>query len=108
MVGADFGACLNGMVQQFYRLLHVSYKHEEDDVMGSVFIGGDMGRERIGIGIVAMRDDLRSFSARLKNHGFSEDDNVVVVGTVDEEDEGFNFSSNGIVGTRQVTKNLDL
>ncbi|OIW21037.1 hypothetical protein TanjilG_28384 [Lupinus angustifolius] len=87
-------------------LLHVPYKHEEDDVMGSVFIGGDMGSERIGI--VAMRDYLRSFGARLKNHGFSEDDNVVATRTVDGEDGGFNFGSNGIVGTRQVTKNLHL
>ncbi|OIV95520.1 hypothetical protein TanjilG_18736 [Lupinus angustifolius] len=77
----------------------LKWKHEEDDVMGSVFIGGDMGIERIGI--VAMRDDLRSLSARLKNHGFSEDDNVVATRTVDGEDGGFNFGSNGIVGTRQ-------
>ncbi|OIW20344.1 hypothetical protein TanjilG_08889 [Lupinus angustifolius] len=100
-VGVDFGTCLNGMVQQFYKLLPMSYKQEEDDVIGSVFIGGDMGSERIGIGILSMRDYLRSLSARLKNHGFFEDDNVVVAETVDEEGGGFNFGSNGILGTRQ-------
>ncbi|CAL0303726.1 unnamed protein product [Lupinus luteus] len=105
-VGAEFGASLNGMVQQFYRLLPVPYKQDEDDGMGSVLIGGGVGSERIGIGIVAMRDDLRSLSERLKNQGFSEDDNVAADGTVDEEGVGFNIGSNGILGMHQETVNL--
>ncbi|XP_044463521.1 uncharacterized protein LOC123194394 [Mangifera indica] len=43
--GADFGACLNGLVHQFYRQLPVPFKHEESGVRLELN-GIDSGLER--------------------------------------------------------------
>ncbi|KAK7257142.1 hypothetical protein RIF29_30900 [Crotalaria pallida] len=106
--GADFGASLNGLVQQFYRSLPMPFKHEEDAAMGSVSMEGDMNRERSGVVGIAMREDLGSLSERLKNHGFAENDigAAAATGTVDEEAGGFNLGSIGLLGRRQGTINM--
>lgn len=103
-VGADFGASLNGLVQQFFRSLPVPFKQEDAVMMGSVSMGGDRDRERSGVGI-SIREDLGSLSEMLKNHGFAEND-TGAGGTVDEEVGGFNLGSIGLLGRRQVNKYL--
>ncbi|KAJ0700905.1 hypothetical protein HanOQP8_Chr10g0373341 [Helianthus annuus] len=51
-VGADFGASLNGVVQQFVRRLPVPFRHEEDTVMLRVDDGvqraADLGKDESG------------------------------------------------------------
>ena len=89
--GMDFGASLNGMVQQFFRSLPVPFKQEED---------GGKRRERRGLVGVGLNEDLGLglLSERLKNHGFSES----VSGSVEEDIGGFNLGSAGHLGRRQV------
>lgn len=102
--GMDFGASLNGMVQQFFRSfpLLLPFKQEEDSVR--VGGGSGKGRKRSGLVGVVVNEDLGlgSLTERLKNHGFSES----VSGSVDEEVGGFNLGSAGHLGRRQVKKKL--
>ncbi|XP_058779512.1 uncharacterized protein LOC131653398 [Vicia villosa] len=97
--GMDFGASLNGIVQQFFRSLPLPgpFKHEEDTVR--VGGGGGEGRQRRGLVGVSVNEDLGlgSLTERLRNHGFSES----VSGTVDEEIGGLNLGSAGHLGRRQ-------
>lgn len=97
--GMDFGASLNGMVQQFFRSLPMPFKQEEDGVR----VGGK-GRERRGLVGVGLNEDLGLglLSERLKNHGFSES----VSGSVEEEIGGLNLGSAGHLGRRQGVINF--
>lgn len=97
--GADFGASLNGLVQQFFRSLPIPFK-QEDTVMTSVLMEGDKGRLTADFGI-NMQEDLGSLSERLRNYGFAENDTVAGA-SVDEEIGGFDLSSAGLLGRRQV------
>ncbi|XP_027340373.1 uncharacterized protein LOC113853884 isoform X2 [Abrus precatorius] len=107
--GADFGASLNGLVQQFFRSLPlpVPFKQEEDSVRME---GGDKGWQRSGVGVVVQEDlGLGSLSERLKNHGFAENvnNNGGGSGTVEEEvGGGFNLGSIGHLGRRQGIINV--
>ncbi|KAK7324510.1 hypothetical protein VNO77_28115 [Canavalia gladiata] len=105
--GADFGASLNGLVQQFFRSLPlpVPFKHEEDSVRME---GADKGWQRSGVGVAVQEDlGLGLLSERLKNHGFSESissgNGGGGGGTVEEEvgGGGFNLGSIGHLGRRQ-------
>lgn len=102
--GVEFGASLNGMVQQFFRSLPLPlpFKHEEEEVrIGS---GGNKGRQRSGaVGIVVHEDlGLGLLTEKLKNRVFSE--SVSVSGTVDDEVGGFNLGSAGHLGRRRQVK----
>ena len=97
--GADFGASLNGLVQQFFRSLPMPFK-QEDTVISSVRMGGDKGRQGSDIG-VSVQEDLGSLSERLRDYGFAEND-TGAGGLGDEESGGFNLSSAGLLGKRQV------
>lgn len=102
--GVDFGASLNGMVQQFFRSLPVPvpFKHEEDSVR-MVGGGGDNLKSRMRSGVVVHEDlGLGSLSEKLRSHGFSETVTVSGGGTVDAELGGFNLGSAGHHGRRQV------
>nr|XP_025610879.1 uncharacterized protein LOC112703579 isoform X2 [Arachis hypogaea] len=122
--GADFGASLNGLVQQFFRSLPlpaVQFKPEEA-VVGSIRMDGEKVRQRSGggLGVAVMQEDLDlgSLSERLKNHGFAETNSGGGGGgNVDEEggggggggigsgsgsgSGGFNLGSIGYMGRRQ-------
>lgn len=101
--GADFGASLNGLVQQFFRSLPMPFK-QEDTVLAAVRMEGDKGRLRADTGIT-MQEDLGSLTERLRNHGFAEND-TGAGGSVDEEVGGFNLSSAGLLGRRQVKSSV--
>lgn len=101
--GADFGASLNGLVQQFFRSLPIPFK-QEDTVMASTRMEGDKGRLAADAGI-NMQEDLGSLSERLKNYGFAEND-AGAGGSMDEEIGGFNLSSAGLLGKRQGVINV--
>ncbi|ESW21539.1 hypothetical protein PHAVU_005G079200 [Phaseolus vulgaris] len=100
--GADFGASLNGLVQQFFRSLPVPvpFKHEESSVRVE---GGDKGWQRGGVGVAVPEDlGLGSLSERLKNHGFAESVSGAGGGSAEEEGGGgFNIGSIGLLGRRQ-------
>ncbi|KAG4969059.1 hypothetical protein JHK84_035095 [Glycine max] len=98
--GADFGASLNGLVQQFFRSLPVPmpFKHEESSVRVE---GGDKGWQRGGV-VVAVQEDLGLLSERLKNRGFAESVSGSGGGSAEEEGGGgFNLGSIGLLGRRQ-------
>jgi len=101
--GADFGASLNGLVQQFFRSLPVPvpFKHEESSVRVE---GGNKGWQRGGVGVAVPEDlGLGSLSQRLKNHGFAESFSGGGGGSAEEEGGGgFNIGSIGALGRRQV------
>ncbi|KAF7836624.1 epstein-barr nuclear antigen [Senna tora] len=101
--GADFGASLNGLVQQFFRSLPLPFK-QEDTAMASLRMEGDKERQGIDLG-VTMQEDMGSLSEKLKNYGFAENE-TGAGGLVDEEIGGFNLSSAGHLGRRQGTINV--
>ncbi|KAK7244156.1 hypothetical protein RIF29_38974 [Crotalaria pallida] len=107
--GADFGASLNGLVQQFFRSLPVPVVpfKPEDVVMGSIRMEGDKGRGRNVGGVIVQEDlGLGSLSERLKNHGFAESNKSGGGGVLDEEVVGFNLGSAGHLGRRQGIVNI--
>ncbi|KAE9585124.1 hypothetical protein Lalb_Chr25g0285681 [Lupinus albus] len=113
--GADFGASLNGLVQQFFRWLPVPVESfmPEDVLMGSLRVERDKGRQRNGVGVVVKENlGLGSLSEKLKNHGFAE---ISSGGIVDEEVGGFNLGKRqGIInvtatydsGTQEVERSF--
>lgn len=99
--GAEFGACLNGLVNQFFRRLPVPFKQEE-----SGGVGMKMDGKRIEIG-VGMEGDLGLVNERLRDFGFVEDNgggsgSDGLDGLVDEEIGGFNLKGIGYLGKPQV------
>ncbi|KAJ7981863.1 Epstein-barr nuclear antigen [Quillaja saponaria] len=101
--GADFGACLNGMVQQFFRRLPVPFRQEETVVV-SVRADGDKDRHITDLGIT-MREDLGTLTERLKGIGFAENDNGSD-GLVQDEVAGINTRSAGLLGRPQGIVNI--
>ncbi|KAJ0530664.1 hypothetical protein HanHA89_Chr10g0392371 [Helianthus annuus] len=91
-VGADFGASLNGVVQQFVRRLPVPFRHEEDTVMLRV----DDGVQRAA--------DLR-----FKEFGFDEMETETGKGKDEsggEEVAGINLKAAGFSGRSQGVLNF--
>ncbi|XP_009589537.1 uncharacterized protein LOC107795830 [Nicotiana tabacum] len=70
--GADFGACLNGMVQQFVRKLPVPFR--QDEKLGvSMMAGTDSHRADLGI---TLQEDLGSLAERFRGYGNAEKDSA--------------------------------
>lgn len=84
--GVDFGANLNGVVQQFLRRLPV-FRHEEDTVVLRVDSGGQRTAD-LGVNM-QVHDDIGTLTKRFKDFGFNETEKVK--DEVDEE-EGSGFS----------------
>lgn len=100
-VGAEFGACLNGVVQQFFRRLPVPFRQDEG-VAASVRLGGSGQRADLG---VALQEDFRLATERLREFGFAENEGTLD-GLVEEEIPGFDLSSAGHFGRPQGTINI--
>ena len=96
-VGADFGACLNGVVQQFFRRLPMPFRQDEG-VPASVQVGGSGQQADLG---VALQEDFRLATERLREFGFAEDEGTFD-GLVEEEIPGFDLSSAGLFGMPKV------
>lgn len=104
--GADFGACLNGLVQQFFRQLPlpVPFKHEENrvrvELSGS---GGGVNRSDMGVSVdesFGLREIDRE---RLRSSlGVESDGGNSSEGLVDEEIGGFDLRSAAHLGRPQV------
>ncbi|XP_051134970.1 uncharacterized protein LOC127254112 [Andrographis paniculata] len=81
--GADFGACLNGMVQQFFRRLPGPFRHDEN--VGTT--QGVVGQGSIPSLGVVLQEDLGSLAEQFKDYGFSK--SSTLVGENLTEDETF-------------------
>ncbi|XP_077251098.1 uncharacterized protein LOC143890338 isoform X2 [Tasmannia lanceolata] len=98
--GAEFGACLNGVVQQFFRRLPLPFRQDEIDV---VSFRADLGkREEVfdrhneGIGLAAEQfRDCRFADSMAVSDGF-----------MDEEILGSNLKSSGHFGRPQGSINI--
>lgn len=97
--GADFGACLNGMVQQFFRRLPVPFWQEENVAMS---LRLDTNSQRNDMGLI-MKEDFGSLSEQFRDFGFSGND---AGKDVDEEISGVNLKSSGHFGRPQGSVNI--
>ncbi|XP_022717302.1 uncharacterized protein LOC111275929 isoform X2 [Durio zibethinus] len=97
-VGADFGAGLNGLVQQFFRRLPVPFRAEDSAVVsvrGDVTVKG----QKAVVGGNDM-EGLVGFSDRSKDFGFVDNESgSEELG--DDEISGFNLKSAGLLGRPQ-------
>lgn len=101
--GADFGACLNGVVQQFFRRLPVPFRQDESVVAS---LRTDLNCQRTDGG-VTMQEDLGSLVGRFRDLGFAESE-MVSDGSVDEEIPGFNLKTAGLLGRPQVNSRWNI
>ncbi|OMO74734.1 hypothetical protein CCACVL1_16493 [Corchorus capsularis] len=101
--GLEFGASLNGLVQQFFRSLPVPFRAEETAI---VSLRGDMSvkGQKVEVGGNDM-EGLVGISDRLKEFGFVENDGASE-GAGDEEIPGFNLKSAGLLGRPQGIINI--
>ncbi|KAL2247449.1 uncharacterized protein LOC105176924 [Sesamum indicum] len=100
--GADFGACLNGVVHQFFRRLPVPFRHDENTGM-SLGVEGHGTRTNIGI---TLQEDLGSLAERFKDYGFSENGAAVVETSTEDETFGVNAKALKHLGRSQGTINV--
>ncbi|XP_027062129.1 uncharacterized protein [Coffea arabica] len=99
--GVDFGACVNGMVQQFFRRLPVPFRHEENVV---VSLQTEANSQRNDMGI-SLQEDLASVAKRFRDYGFTET-KLVAEGSTDEENAGLNVKASKLFGRSQGTINV--
>lgn len=97
--GADFGACLNGMVQQFFRQLPVPFRQEEN-VIASIKMDLDKSWKRDDMG-VAVQGNLGTLAECLRTSELADND-AVPDGGVDDEAPGFDLRAIGHLGRAQV------
>ncbi|EEF42155.1 conserved hypothetical protein [Ricinus communis] len=98
--GADFGACLNGLMQQFFRRLPVPFRQEESVRMEVVMM--DSKRNDA---CVSLEGEFGLVSERLREFGFVDNGDAGigrVEGSSDEENGGFNLKSVGHLGKPQL------
>lgn len=101
--GADFGACLNGMVQQFFRQLPVPFRQEEN-VIASIKMDLDKSWKRDDMG-VAVQGNLGTLAECLRTSELADND-AVPDGGVDDEAPGFDLRAIGHLGRAQGTINI--
>ncbi|CAK9151731.1 unnamed protein product [Ilex paraguariensis] len=99
--GVDFGACVNGVVQQFFRRLPVPFRQDENV---EVSLRTELNCQRIDVG-ATVQEDLGLLAERFRDCGFAE---TVTVsdGSVEEEISGFNLKTAGLFGSSQGTLNV--
>ncbi|WOL00745.1 hypothetical protein Cni_G09458 [Canna indica] len=105
--GAELGACVNGVVQQFFRQIPVPFLHEEEDVRRSAHIRVDLEGTRRREGDVEMRhgsggsaaavEDFGLIAEQLGGRGFMEPVAAAggLDGLVDEENFEFDLRNSG-------------
>ncbi|XP_071730092.1 uncharacterized protein [Rutidosis leptorrhynchoides] len=103
--GVDFGANLNGVVQQFFMSLPVpSFKHEEDSVVLRVDSGVHRGGD-LGVNLQMVHEDVGTLTKRFKDVGFSENE-MVKADADEDEGSGFNLKLAQFSGKPQGMLNL--
>ncbi|CAI9757113.1 unnamed protein product [Fraxinus pennsylvanica] len=88
--GADFGACLNGVVQQFFRRLPLPFWHDEN--AGLSLRTESNCQKGIDLSINHLQEDLGSLAEGFKDYGFPENDKVPE-GVTEEEIFGVNLKA---------------
>ncbi|KAL5564964.1 hypothetical protein UlMin_028128 [Ulmus minor] len=101
--GVDFGAGLNVMVQQFFRMLPVQFPHNEN-VTVTVRVDADKNRQRADVSM-NFEEELGPLKDRLRDFGF-ENDTGANDGEVDEEISGFNLRVVGHLARPQGIVNI--
>lgn len=98
--GAEFGACVNGVIQQFFRRLPLPFRHDESEVAS---IRVDVDSQRREAVLAGQKKDLKSLAEQFRDYGFSETTEVVLEESPEEENlGGFNLKSTGHFGSTQV------
>ncbi|XP_073287226.1 uncharacterized protein [Primulina huaijiensis] len=101
-VGVDFGACVNGVVQQFFRRLPVPFWHDENTGM-PLGMEGNSPRTNMGI---ALQEDLGSLAERFKDYGLQKNDAMAVDESKEDENFGVTTKSLKHLGQSQGTVNV--
>ncbi|XAR68186.1 hypothetical protein NMG60_11003227 [Bertholletia excelsa] len=99
--GADFGACLNGMVQQFFRKLPVPFWQEENV---AETLRMEMNHQRTDGGL-NVQENLGSLVECYRDLGIIENETVNDK-SADEEMSSFNLKLAGLFGKSQGTINI--
>ncbi|KAK4744512.1 hypothetical protein SAY87_010824 [Trapa incisa] len=101
-VGVDFGNCLNGFLQHFFRGFHAPFRHNESTIAS---IPVDFGVKRENNMGVRLSEDVGAMSERLREFGFvgSEDG---VEGSGEEEVSELNLKAAGPLGRPKGVVNM--
>ncbi|GAB2284352.1 hypothetical protein Dimus_018808 [Dionaea muscipula] len=103
--GADFGACLNGLVQQFFRSITTPLRADDDDDVNLVRVHAHGGGERSD-GLTGVGGDLCPLAEQLRRDlSFGEND-AALDGMTDEEISAFNLKIAGLFGRSQGSINM--
>ncbi|KZV29712.1 hypothetical protein F511_05806 [Dorcoceras hygrometricum] len=100
--GTDFGACVNGVVQQFFRRLPVPFWHDDNIGMS---LGVEDNSSRTNMGIV-LQEDLGSLAERFKDYGLPKNDSMVVDESKEDETFGVTTKTLKHLGRSQGTINV--
>ncbi|CAL5403094.1 unnamed protein product [Camellia sinensis] len=100
--GADFGASLNGMVEQLFRRLPVPFRQDENVVAS---LRTELNNQMTDVGGITMQEDLGSLAERFRDFGFAENE-MSFAGSMDEELSKFNSKTTGLFGRPQGTINV--
>ncbi|OVA16131.1 hypothetical protein BVC80_8927g11 [Macleaya cordata] len=102
--GAEFGASLNGVIQQFFRRLPVPFRHDENEVAS---LRVDFDSQRREAVLAGQKEDLKSLVEQFRDYGFSETTEVVSEESMEEESfGGFNLKPTGNFGAPQGSVNI--
>ncbi|KMT13258.1 hypothetical protein BVRB_4g085200 [Beta vulgaris subsp. vulgaris] len=101
--GAEFGASLNGLVQQFFRSFPVPFMHNDNDKVK--LHHAENGGKRSDVSLL-VREELGSLAEQWKDLRFSEDSDAGFDGVVEDELSGFNLKIAGLFGKSQGTVNV--
>ena len=96
--GADFGACLDGVVQQFFRMLPVPFRQDENVVAS---LRTELNSQRTDVGL-AMQENLGSLADQFRGSGCAENEITSDDGSIDDEMSSFNLKLAGLFGRSQV------
>lgn len=102
--GADFGACFNGLVQQFFRSIPIPFMHGESDKVVVKLHHAENGGQRNHRSVV-VGEELGSLAEQLGDLRFSEND-AAVSRMAEEELSGFNLKIAGLFGRSRGTVNM--
>ncbi|XP_050218379.1 uncharacterized protein LOC126669094 [Mercurialis annua] len=103
--GADLGACVDGLVQQFFRKLPFPFGHHEGGgAAGMEVVRVD--RKRSDAAGLSLEGELGLVSERLRDYGFVDNDIGKVQESSADEIGGFNLTAAGHPGKPQGVMNI--
>lgn len=102
--GADFGACLNGFVQQFFRSIPIPFMHSEIDKGVVKFQNGENGGQKNHMRVI-VGEEFGSLAEQLGDLRLAENEGAVD-GVSEDELSGFNLKIAGLFGRSRGTANM--